>query len=91
MTMHKPTLPQLAQAHAAARLRGTLADALRSATLARCLEITAQAMTQPRAGQLRPPPAAPPVAIRPPSPAPRPIPPRCDFKRASAADQDESE
>lgn len=89
--MHKPTLPQLAQAHAAARLRGTLADALRSPALTRCLEITAQALARPRAGQLRPPPAAPPTATYPSTPTPRPIPPRCDFKRASAADKDESE
>ncbi|MCH1988935.1 hypothetical protein [Achromobacter xylosoxidans] len=88
MTMHKPTLPQLAQAHAAARLRGTLADALRSPALARCLEITAQAMTQPRAGQLRPPPAAPPSVS--PLQATDHQKQLCrDFKRASAADKDE--
>lgn len=86
--MFKPTLPQLAQAHAAARLHGTLADALRSPALARCLEITAQAMAQPRAGQLRPPPAAPPTAAH--FQANDHQKQLCrDFKRASAADKDE--
>lgn len=86
--MFKPTLPQLAQAHAAARLRGTLADALRSPALARCLEITAQAMAHPRVGQLRPPPAAPPTSAH--FQANDHQKQLCrDFKRASAADKDE--
>ncbi|EGP47800.1 MULTISPECIES: hypothetical protein [Achromobacter] len=89
MTMHKPTLPQLAQAHAAARLRGTLADALRSPALARCLEITALALSQPRADRYRPPPAAPPAQSQFLAHPDHFTPPRRDIKRASAGDKDE--
>jgi hypothetical protein len=38
------TRAELAKAHAAARLRGTLDEALRSALLTRCLELTAKAL-----------------------------------------------
>ncbi len=86
--MLKPTPALLAQAHAAARLRGTLAEALRSPVLARCLEITALTLAQPRAARYRPPPAAPPALSEPPDPA-QFSPPRRDFKRASAADIEE--
>lgn len=89
MTMRKPTLPQLAQAHAAARLRGTLADALRSPALARCLEITALALSQPRADRYRPPPAAPPAQSQILAHPDHFTPPCRDVKRASAGDKDE--
>lgn len=80
-------MSQLAQAHSAARLRGTLADALRSPILARCLEITAEALARPRVDHYRPPAAAPPVpAVSQPELLNRP---RRDFKRASAADIEE--
>lgn len=86
--MQKPTPGQLAHAHAKADLRGTLAEAMRSPLLARCLEITAQALARPRAGQLRPPSAAPPGS--PALQAPNQHKNQCrDFKRASAADKDD--
>lgn len=46
--MQKPTLRQLTEAHAAADLCGTLADAMRTPVLARCLEIIALALARPR-------------------------------------------
>ncbi|SAI47609.1 Uncharacterised protein [Bordetella ansorpii] len=95
-TRPRPATPaQLARAYDVARLRGTLAEALRSPLLARCLELTAEALAadQPRPNDYRPPPVAPP-----PEPA-RPVstritntpdnPPRRDVKRASAGDLDE--
>jgi hypothetical protein len=90
--MTKVTPAQLQRAHQAAHLRGTLADAQRWPTLARCLEITAAVIAHPKAGELRPPQAAPPTP--PPSDqgqgqqdffSAR----RRDFKRACAADHDE--
>lgn len=86
--MLKPTMSQLAHAHGAARLRGTLADAMQSPNLARCLEITALALAQPRADRYRPPPAAPPSASFPHATNHQKQPCR-DFKRASAADKEE--
>jgi len=90
----KATAAQLAQAHTVAHLSGTLADALRSPLLARCLEITAEALATGRAhpNEYRPPPAAPP-----PDPArsastrttPNHNPPRRDVKRASAGDEED--
>ena len=85
--MLKPTMSQLAHAHGAARLCGTLTDAMQSPTLARCLEITALALAHPRAGEVRPPPAAPPLRL-PTASTPYTTLPR-DYKRASAADSDE--
>lgn len=87
--MLKPTPAQLAQAHSAARLQGTLAEAMRSPILARCLEITALAFVQPRADRYRPPPAAPPQAARLPAHPAQFTQPRRDIKRASAGDEDE--
>ncbi|MNV35825.1 hypothetical protein D3C71_1272860 [compost metagenome] len=89
--MHKPTPRELAQAHAIARLRGTVADALRWPALARCLEITAEAMRSPRHGALSPPAAGPPqqTATRP-TEAPTTTQPRRDYKRLCAADNDEA-
>lgn len=90
MSMLKPSPAMLAQAHAAAHLRGTLAEAMRSPVLARCLEITALALSQPRADRYRPPPAAPPSALllHVTNQQEQPI---RDFKRASAADKDDIE
>lgn len=88
MTMQKPTPALLALAHAATDLRGTLADAMRSPALARCLEITALALSQPRADRYRPPPAAPPARSQFAQPD-HFTPPRRDIKRASAGDEDE--
>jgi hypothetical protein len=88
--MLKPTMSQLAHAHGAARLRGSLAGAMQSPTLARCLEITALALAQPRADRYRPPPAAPPPAL-PPHSIHQQRQPFRDLKRASAADKDEIE
>ncbi|QKH37302.1 hypothetical protein FOC84_21125 [Achromobacter pestifer] len=87
MSMVKPSPAMLAQAHAAADLHGSLAEAMRSPVLARCLEITALALAHPRAGEVRPPPAAPPLRL---SAARSPYTklPR-DYKRASAADTEE--
>ncbi|APX77309.1 hypothetical protein BUW96_22385 [Achromobacter insolitus] len=79
----------LAQAHDAAHLRGTLAEAMRSPVLARCLEITALALSQPRADRYRPPPAAPPAIPAPTKQSDQLKTPRPDFKRACAADKDE--
>jgi hypothetical protein len=87
MSMVKPSPAMLTQAHAAADLRGTLAEAMRSPVLARCLEITALALAHPRAGEFRPPPAAPPLRL-PAASTPYTTLPR-DYKRASAADIDE--
>ncbi|WP_312438603.1 hypothetical protein [Achromobacter sp.] len=89
--MHKPTAHQLAQAHAAANLRGTLADALQSPVLARCLEITAIALTLPAASRHKPQQGS--TAAPPKSQTERFhfTPPRHDIKRASAADKDEIE
>ncbi len=87
--MPKLTPALLAKAHAAARLRGTLADALRSPVLARCLEITALALAQPRADRYRPPPAAPPPPAQSPTRSHQLKRPRCDIKRASAGDKEE--
>lgn len=84
----EPTPNELAQAHVAARLRGTLAEALESPLLARCLVLTAEALTTQRGAPYRPLPAAPPhgrVAQQPPIHTS----PRRDFKRASAADSEE--
>lgn len=89
MSMQKSTPAPLAQAHSAAGLRGTLADAMRSPVLARCLEITAQALSQPRADRYRPPPAAPPAWSRSAAQPGHFTPPRRDIKRASAGDEDE--
>lgn len=89
MSMPRPTPALLAQAHAAARLRGTLADAMRSPVLARCLEITALALSQPRADRYRPPPAAPPADAKFHAHPDKFTPPRRDIKRASAGDEDE--
>ncbi|CAO3871904.1 hypothetical protein [Achromobacter mucicolens] len=87
--MQKPTPALLSQAHAAARLRGTLADAMRSPVLARCLEITALALSQPRADRYRPPPAAPPAIAARTAHNDQFAPPRRDYKRASAADTED--
>lgn len=87
--MLKPTISQLAHAHGAARLRGSLADAMQSPTLARCLEITALALAQPRADRYRPPPAAPPAPARSAAHPDQFKPPRRDIKRASAGDKDQ--
>lgn len=89
MTMQKPTPALLAQAHAAADLPGTLADATRSPVLARCLEITALALSQPRADRYRPLPAAPPARSQFAAQPDHFTPPRRDIKRASAGDEDE--
>lgn len=86
--MNKPTHNDLARAHAAARLRGTLADAMCCPAVARCLEITAVALAVPRAHAVRPPPGAPPKAYEHPA-EPKQTHPRRDFKRACAADNDE--
>lgn len=85
------TLAQLARAHAAARLRGTLADSLRSPVLARCLEITAEALATNRAqcGAIHQPAtlgAAEPVLPVP--PRIKSTLPRRDVKRESAGDLD---
>ena len=88
MSMAKPSPAMLAQAHAAAHLRGTLAEAMRTPVLARCLEITALALSQPRADRYRPPPAAPPSASSSQATKHQKQPCR-DFKRASAADKEE--
>jgi len=87
--MQKPTPGQLAHAHAEADLRGTLAEAMRSPVLARCLEITALALSQPRADRYRPPPAAPPAIASPTGNTDQFTSPRRDYKRASAADTEE--
>lgn len=89
MSMQKPTPALLAQAHCAAGLRGTLADAMRSPALARCLEITALVLAQPRADRYGPPPAAPPLHAQPSAQPYLTTPPRRDYKRASAADTEE--
>ncbi|MFU1906022.1 hypothetical protein ACLRAJ_08385 [Bordetella avium] len=86
------TPAQLARAHAAARLRGTLADALRSPVLARCLEITAEALATNlvQRGAPHPQPAAlqPAVPVLPVSPRIKLTQPRRDVKRESAGDMD---
>lgn len=87
--MLKPTMSQLAHAHGTARLRGTLADAMQSPTLARCLELTALALAQPRSGHYRPPPAAPPAPARSAAHPDQLKPPSRDIKRTSAGDEDE--
>lgn len=87
--MLKPSPAMLAQAHDAAHLRGTLAEAMRSPVLAHCLEITALALSQPRAGRNRPPPAAPPASPNFLAHPDQFTPPRRDIKRASAGDEDE--
>lgn len=87
--MRTPTPALLAQAHAAARLSGTLAEAMRSPVLARCLVITALALSPPRADRYRAPPAAPPAHSRLPAQPKQFTQPRRDIKRASAGDEDE--
>lgn len=87
--MLKPTMSQLAHAHGAARLRGTLADAMQSPMLARCLKITALVLAQPRADRYGPPPAAPPPGPKFLAQPDHFTPPRRDIKRASAGDEDE--
>ena len=89
--MLKPTPRELAQAHAAARLHGTVADAMRCPVLARCLEITAEALRSPRHGALSPPAAGPPQHGHPHlTEAPTTTPPRRDYKRLCAADNEEA-
>lgn len=87
--MQKPTMSQLGHAHVAARLRGTLADAMQSPTLARCLEITALALALPRVDHYHPPPAAPPTPARSAAHPDQFKPPCRDIKRTSAGDEDE--
>lgn len=87
--MLKPTPSLLAQAYAAADLRGTLAEAMRSPVLARCLEITALALAHPPADRYRPPPAGPPAVADPTAQRHQFSSPRRDYKRASAADIEE--
>lgn len=87
--MTKPTPQQIERAYVEANLRVSLADALRDPLLARCLEITAEALAHLQGDQMPPPAAAPP---RPLLPAPHSTLtnyPRRDFKRACAADRDE--
>lgn len=79
----------LQRAHDAAALRGTLDEALQSPLLTRCLEITARALSQPRADRYRPPPAAPPAQSQILAHPDHFTPPRRDIKRASAGDKDE--
>lgn len=85
-------LAGLAAAHAAARLHGTLDEAMRSPLLARCLAVTAEALAgRPRhPNDYRPPAVAPPHAAI----ADRPTPththmPARDVKRRSAGDTDD--
>lgn len=59
MSMLKPNSSLLSQAHAAAQLRGALAETMRSPVRARCLKITA--LSRPLADRYRPPPTAPPA------------------------------
>lgn len=80
-----PATSRLAQAHAAARLRGTLADALRSPVLARCLEITAEAMAADHTQPVMSPFVRCDRSV---SPRTKPTPPRRDVKRESAGDMD---
>lgn len=87
--MQKPTLRELTEAHAAADLCGTLADAMRTPVLARCLEITALALARPRTDRYRPPPAAPPSPAEPSALPAQTTTSRRDYKRASAADTEE--
>lgn len=79
----------LQKAHDAAALRGTLDEALQSPLLTRCLEITALALSQPRADRYHPPPAAPPAQSQILAHPDHFTPPRRDIKRASAGDKDE--
>lgn len=89
MTMHKPTMAELARAHDESGLRGSLADALQSPLLARCLALTAEAIAA-RAPDYRPPPAAPPRwPVRPITTHHHDNHPRRDVKRASAGDKED--
>ena len=88
--MPKLTPQQIELAYTESDLRISLADALRNPLLARCLEITAEALARrAHPNEFRPPPA-PSLAydLLRPTPGNHP-PPLPDFKRACAGDKDE--
>ncbi|WP_143277355.1 hypothetical protein [Bordetella genomosp. 9] len=89
--MPKPTPQQIERAYAASNLHVPLPDALRNPLLARCLEITAEALaSRAHPNEFRPPPAEA-LVLDPPGSTRTNHNPQAalDFKRACAGDVDD--